>query len=66
MEVDMADDSLGFEALRPVIESQMAFMQGAMKFNVAVMQAWLGMPGRDEAQDERPSVACKNAEFLSP
>ena len=61
----MADDRLGFEALRPVIESQVAFMQGAMKFNVAVMQAWLGTPC-DDPKDERPSEACRKAEFLSP
>ena len=63
----MADDRLGFEALRPVIESQVAFMQGAMKFNVAVMQAWLGgaeaKPGyRDE---DHTSEACKKAEYMT-
>ncbi len=65
----MADDRLGFEAFRPIIESQMAFIHGALKFNVAMMQAWLGSadprPERDQEEDH-PSEACKNPEYMSP
>jgi len=62
----MADEKRGFEAFRPVIESQMAFMQDAMKFNVAILQAWLGGPAPEEREDERPSEACKKPEYMSP
>ncbi len=64
----MADDRLGFEAFRPVIESQMAFMQGALKFNVAMMQAWLGSaaPGPEYHDEDHPSEACRKAEYMSP
>ncbi len=64
----MADDRLGFEAFRPMIESQMAFMQGALKFNVAVMQAWLGSaePRPEDHEQDHPSEACRKPEYMSP
>ncbi len=62
----MADDRLGFEAFRPVIESQMAFIQGAFTFNVTMLQAWLGSPCRDSHEDDHPSQACKKPEYMSP
>jgi len=68
MEIEMADDRLGFEAFRPVIESQLAFMQGAMKFNVAMIQAWLGgtEPKLEYHEEDHPSEACKKPEYMTP
>jgi len=61
----VADERVGYEALRPVIDSQMALWNGVFRFNTAVMRAWLGA-GAPAAEGERPSEAAKKAEYMSP
>ncbi len=60
----MADERVGYEALRPVIDSQMALWQGVLQFNTAVMRAWLGA-GAPVADDERPSEAATKPEYMT-